>query len=429
MPALRKSARRLAAVLSMTTLLASACANTDSWVEAHPATGWSAQYADAANSSYSPVDGARELSLDWQRSVKGALGAQAALGSGAYLAVNGQTADGCSLMVWENDNNGRQRWCTRLWQGGGLSSPLFDGFDNLYIGQPGAIMSFPPTQWIRWRQPVIGMPMTPRLLDPGHLLVFTHLGQVLVFDAHRGTVIGTPLDLVAGVDPTDSQRGLDDCVTERSGCPVAAAPAFSADTGMLVAGLWQPGAPAPVLTGLKYRPDATAMVSTAWTSTAIGGGPIASPVLSADGTVAYVTGRDNRLWAIDTADGSAKWSVALDSTPRTPPSVTPDGHVIAGGGPGSHLVSVTDSGEIAWSRDDVEPLTTSTQSGGGTGYAVIRDGDAGQALLVFDTADGRTLNQYPLPEADGAPLGVSVGHDRRVVVTTGGGQVYSFAPA
>jgi outer membrane protein assembly factor BamB len=198
---------------------------------------------------------------------------------------------------------------------------------------------------------------------------------------------------------------------------------------MLVAGLWQPGAPAPVLTGLKYRPDATAMVSTAWTSTAIGGGPIASPVLSADGTVAYVTGRDNRLWAIDTADGSAKWSVALDSTPRTPPSVTPDGHVIAGGGPGSHLVSVTDSGEIAWSRDDVEPLTTSTQSGGGTGYAVIRDGDAGQALLVFDTADGRTLNQYPLPEADGAPLGVSVGHDRRVVVTTGGGQVYSFAPA
>ena len=46
-------------------------------------------------------------------------------------------------MVWEADNNARQRWCTRLVQGGGLSSPLFDGFDNLYIGQPGAIAVLP----------------------------------------------------------------------------------------------------------------------------------------------------------------------------------------------------------------------------------------------------------------------------------------------
>ena len=50
-------------------------------------------------------------------------------------------------MEWENDDNGRQRWCTRLFQGGGLASPLFDGFDNLYVGQPGAIrvLSRPPS--------------------------------------------------------------------------------------------------------------------------------------------------------------------------------------------------------------------------------------------------------------------------------------------
>ena len=107
-------------------------------------------------------------------------------------------------MVWETDNRARQRWCTRLVQGGGITSPLFDGFDNLYVGQPGAMLSFPPTQWIRWRQPVIGMPTTPRILAPDQLLVVTHLGQVLVFDAHKGIVVGAPLDLVAGVDPTDS---------------------------------------------------------------------------------------------------------------------------------------------------------------------------------------------------------------------------------
>ena len=67
-------------------------------------------------------------------------------------------------MEWENNDNGRQRWCVRLVQGGGFGGPLFDGFDNLYVGQPGALLSFPPTQWTRWRKPVIGMPSTPRFL-------------------------------------------------------------------------------------------------------------------------------------------------------------------------------------------------------------------------------------------------------------------------
>ena len=51
------------------------CGNTDSWVDAHAADGWSAQYADAANSSYADVAGAEALRLDWSRSVKGDLGA------------------------------------------------------------------------------------------------------------------------------------------------------------------------------------------------------------------------------------------------------------------------------------------------------------------------------------------------------------------
>jgi outer membrane protein assembly factor BamB len=421
--------RRLAAVLGIAALTVSSCGNTDSWVEAHPSTGWAAQYADAANSSYRPADGARALSPDWERSVKGELGAQIALGSGSYLAVNGQTPSGCSLMVWETDNNARQRWCTRLWQGGALSSPLFDDFDNLYVGQPGAIMSYPPTQWIRWRQPVIGMPTTPRLLAPGQLLVLTHLGQVLVFDAHKGTVVGTSLDLVAGVDPTDSDRGLADCATARRECPISAAPAFGAQTGVVVVGLWEPGAEAPVLVGLRYRPGETPILSREWTSDAVGGGPVASPVLSSDGATAYVNGRDGRLWAVDTADGAAKWSVELGYQPQTPPSVSAGGVIVAGGGPGARLTGISDTGEIVWTRADVEPLSTSSLAGEGTGYTVVRDGERGQALLVFDPVEGATVNRYPLPEATGRPVGVSIGHDGRVVAATSDGQVYGFAPA
>ena len=417
------------------------CGNTDSWVEARAATSWAAQYADAGNSSYSPVNAADTLRLEWTRSVKGDLAAQVALSSDNELAVNGQTAGGCSLMVWETDNYARQRWCTRVVQGGGMASPLFDDFGNLYIGQPGTVLSFPPTQWIQWRRPVIGMPMTTRILSPGSLLVVTHLGQVLVFDAHRGTVTGTSLDLVAGLDPTDSQRGLDDCGSARPECPVAAAPAFSGATNIVVLTLWEPGAENAVVVGLRYRPGHTPLLTREWTSNAVGDGPLASPVLSADGATVYVNGRDERLWALNSNDGTEKWSVPLDYLAQTPPSVTPDGLIVAGGGPGARLLAIRDTGEQGeevWNREDTAPLSSSSLAG--VGYTVARDSTenpespdseeapAGLNLVIFDLGDGHTVNSYRLPGATGWPVGVSIGHDRRLVTATSDGQVYGFAP-
>ena len=425
--------RRLVALASatlVTGLVLAGCADTDSWVEAAPAVGWAAPYADAANSSYTDTAGARELELDWTRSVKGELGAAVALGAEGYLAANAQTAAGCSLMAWENDNDGRQRWCTRLAQGGGFAGPLFDGFDNLYVGQPGAILSFPPTQWIRWRQQVIGMPLTPRLLGNGQLLVVTHLGQVLIFDAHRGNVVGNPIDLVEGVDPTDPQRGLDDCAPARPHCPVAAAPAFSPVSNTVVVSLWQPGRPAATLVGLRYRPGQNPLLTQEWSSDVVRDGVVAAPVFSADGSTVYVNGRDERLWALNATDGEAKWSVPLDYLAQTPPTVAPDGTIVAGGGPGATLTGIKDSGadaEVRWRRGDVETLSSASQAGAEVAYTVARSGAHGMALVAFDPRDGETVNSYPLPQATGFPVGVSVGADRRVVAATSDGQVYSYA--
>lgn len=426
--------RRTLAVASATLLTGglTACGSTDTWVDSIAARGWPAQYANAENSSYSPTDGASELTLSWSRSAKGELGAAAALGGDGYLALNGQTAGGCSLMVWENDNNGRQRWCTRMVIGGGFTSALFDGFDNLFIGQPGLMMSYPPTQWVRWRTNVIGNPTTTRFLSAGQLLVVTHLGQVLVFDAHRGVVVGTPLDLVDGVNPTDPFRGLPDCQQSLPGCPVASAPAFSAASGMVVLGLWQPDAKTSVLTALRYQPGQPELLVPAWTSDAVAAGVIASPVLSEDGQTVYVNGRDQRLWALNAADGQPNWSVPLGFQSQTPPTVAPGGLIIAGGGPDTRLLGIKDSGdraEVVWRRDDVTPLSTSSQAGTQVAYTVAADGPKGQRLVAFNPADGgRTLNSYPLPDASGFPVGVSVGFDRQVVVATSAGQVYSFSP-
>jgi outer membrane protein assembly factor BamB len=437
-PFTRRLLRPWSSVMSVIAVGAAAvgCGNTDTWVDTVPAEGWPAQYGDAANSSYRSTPGADRLSLRWTRSVKGSLGASVALSSRNWLAANAQTPGGCSLMEWENDDNGRQRWCTRLFQGGGMSGPLFDGFDNLYVGQPGAMLSFPVTQWIRWRRPVIGMPSTPRVVGHGQVLVVTHLGQVQVFDGHRGTVIGNSLDLVDNVDPSDFTRGLADCAAAKAGCPVAAAPAFAKDSGLVVVGLWQPGGPAPVLVALRYQPGQNPLLTREWTSTAVADGVMASPVMSSDGSTIYVNGRDQRLWALRAADGKPKWSVPLNFLAQTPPSVTPTGLIVAGGGPDTRLVAFTDAGDHArqvWRRNDVSPLSTSSLAGDGVGYAVVTggpgEGARGMTLLVFDPRSGRTLNSYPLPEATGYPVGVSIGRDRRVVAATSDGQVYSFAPS
>ncbi|MDD4868417.1 MAG: PQQ-binding-like beta-propeller repeat protein [Mycobacterium sp.] len=408
----------------------SGCGNTDSWVDASAAQGWPAPYGDAANSSYTGTGGAPSLSLQWTRSVKGTLGAGPALSARSYLGLNAQTPAGCSLMEWQNDDNGRQRWCVRLMQGGGFAGALFDGFDNLYVGQPGAFLSFPVTQWTRWRRPVIGMPTTPRFLGHGQLLVVTHLGQVLVFDAHRGIVVGSPMDLVEGIDPTDAVRGLADCAPARPGCPVAAAPAFSAASEMVVVGIWQPGAPAAGLVGLKYHGG---QLTREWSSDAVGAGVIASPVLSVDGSTVYVNGRDERLWALHTADGKVKWSAPLGFLAQTPPAVTPQGLIVAGGGPDTRLAAFKDAGDHAdqiWRRDDVTPLSSSSLAGSTVGYTVVAGPPQapGLSLLVFDPGNGHTTNIYALPAAGGYPVGVAVGTDRRVVAATSDGQVYGWGP-
>jgi outer membrane protein assembly factor BamB len=274
------------------------------------------------------------------------------------------------------------------------------------------------------------MPTTPRLLDDGQLLVITHLGQVLVLDAHRGTVAGPGLDLVDGVDPTDATRGLSDCVPAGPDCPVAAAPAFAPASGMVVVGLWEPDAPSAVLVGMRYHPRQNPLLTREWTSDAVTAGVLASPVLSTDGSTVYVNGRDERLWALGAADGKPKWSVPLQFLAQTPPAVSPDGLIVSGGGPRARLVAVKDSGdhgEPVWRRDDINS-PSSPSLAGNVGYTVV-DAAPGMSLLVFDPASGHTINNYALPDAAGYPVGVSVGRDRRVVTATSAGQVYSFGPA
>ncbi|OOK81912.1 PQQ enzyme repeat family protein [Mycobacterium kansasii] len=115
--------------------------------------------------------------------------------------------------------------------------------------------------------------------------------------------------------------------------------------------------------GLKLRDQ---QLVREWASDAVKDGVLASPVLSADGTTVYVNGRDQQLWALHAADGKVKWSVPLGFLAQTPPTVTPDGLIVSGGGPDAQLVAFHDAGDHAdqaWRRDDVMPLSTSSLGG------------------------------------------------------------------
>ena len=95
---------------------------------------WPAQYADAANRSYTGTAGAHEPTLDWTRSVKGDLGAAVAWGPTATWRPTRRRRAAVTDGVGERFTAGK-RWCTRLIQGGGLRA-LFDGFDNLTSVSP-----------------------------------------------------------------------------------------------------------------------------------------------------------------------------------------------------------------------------------------------------------------------------------------------------
>src|SRR5258705_1742652 len=83
------------------------CGTTDSWVQAHAADGWPAQYGDASNSSYSPVAGANALRLEWPRLVKGDPAAHGALRSGSSPYRQPPTAGGMPPVGWWDREQGR----------------------------------------------------------------------------------------------------------------------------------------------------------------------------------------------------------------------------------------------------------------------------------------------------------------------------------
>lgn len=429
----RPSRKRAAAALAAVGALALAGCGTDyDDITVGTGKGWTAAYHDGRNSGTGPVTGSRELELSWQRPVGGPIAQPITLGPDSQLFVTTRLQN-CSIFSFQMAT-GRKRFCNALGPSAITAPSSVDGMTNVYVGDDSRVISFNYLGQPRWATPVAGTPASVQFTGDGKLLTVTRSGQVDVLSRQTGDrtvptvqLLGEPDFLVhAGLPWPDASQGLDDCATGGPQCPVATISAVDTDSGRFYVTLWQPGRPAAAVVALRYTGE---KLVREWSAELLLGGSATSPALSADGTTLYVGDNNNRLIALDTADGRTKWVHRLDWTPRGGISVSEDGLIIPSGDDG-YLLGLRDNGdavETVWERKDLALRGSAAQTAGDTGYAVAAIGD-GLNLVTFDTQTGATLDSDVLPGAKGTTTGTSVGAKGEVVVATRIGEIFAFAP-
>lgn len=422
--------------LAVSALLVAGCGADTSDSDILSAGGWPGIHSDGHNSGTSTVTGSRELEPAWSRPIGSPVATPASIAANGQVFLTTKTEGGCNLFSFQMDN-GRKRFCAALAPGAAASTPIVDGATNVYVGDDGGMSSFNEHGQLRWRTQLVGTPLSAQFTGDGNVLSVSQLGAVDVFSRQTGDRIVPPFslmplpDFLANPDvPVNLDgRGLDECFAGTAGCPVANTPAIDPATGKFFVTVWRPGAPTASLVGLTYTGGDNARMTQDWSSDILPGGSATSPTISHDGKTVYVADNEGTLIAVDAADGTTKWTHDLGFTPLGSSSVSDDGLIVPAGGKDGHLLALRDAGdkaEVAWERDDLDQLGVPAQTGGSTGYTVVRDKTDGLALLTFDTETGETVRQKELPGAAGLTVGTSIGPKGEVVTPTLIGELFVF---
>ncbi|NLU82048.1 PQQ-binding-like beta-propeller repeat protein [Rhodococcus sp. HNM0569] len=427
---LRSSALLLTA---LSAVAVSGCGGGSGTTDVLGGEGWRGVHSDSRNSATVQTPGERDLAFDWSRPLGGPAVASPTVASNGQIFLTARTETGCNVFSFQIASE-RKRWCTRLEPGTTDAAPVVDAVANSYIGDGNEMRSYTEYGQVRWRTPVLGSPVSSQFTGDGNVLVVTHLGQVQVLDPQTGFNVAPPLDLVpvTGDDvPVPAPgEGMDACFYGTDGCPVTSTPAVDLASGRIYVTVFSPGDEAPHIVALTYTGGSDAVLREDWSSDALPTGPSSNPVVSADGATLYVQDRDGALWALDTTDGSARWSHDLGYVPGSGPAVTADGLIVPAGGDEGTLTALRDAGDHAepvWERPEVAQVGVPALTDDATGYTVVADGD-GLALATFDTHTGETVSHAALPGAGGFTVGTAVGPQGQVVTATQLGEVFVFAP-
>lgn len=426
---------RRALVLGATVLSAAAvasCSPNVDWVYADDSAAWPGMYGNALNASYADRDAAPSLVPAWTRPLFGANTAEPAISNRGTVSVTARTEAGCTTFSLEL-TVGRKTYCRHDAPGADLQTPVVDQFENTYLGVPGWLYTFNPDNQVRWRYPTAGTPLWIKLAGDNTVLAVTHLGQMVLVDAHGGDPAAASIGLLPNVSANSNDGGLADCPTNGPACPVSGPPAVDTKAERAYAIVSAPGAPSKVM-AVDYDKNGGTKhdLRYAWQRADIADGVVGSPALSADRSTLYVNLRTKKLAALDAKTGATKWTHDLGYQTSVPPSVSPDGIVIpaAPGLQRQPIVALQDEGSSArevFKRTDLAMVSPATQIRGGVGYAVVRSWAGIQSqLLEFRTDTGTTLRTFDLPDSVKSSSGVSIGPDGELVTVGPDGTVYAF---
>ncbi|MGX1807400.1 outer membrane protein assembly factor BamB family protein [Nocardia sp. NPDC055321] len=429
-PTWRRTGPLALAAVSVLTLGACGSTTVDD-IRVGPGDGWPLAFHDARNSAASPVTGSRALTLSWARPVGGPIGAPVTIGPEGQIFVTTRTSS-CNIFSFLMPT-GRKRFCNPMGPSAIYGGTAVDGTTNIYVGDDGGTYSFNALGQPRWRTPQAGVPISVQFTGDGNVLSVTQSGQIDVLSRQTGERRVSTTQLLGEPDfmkypnlnrPPDGE-GLEDCATGGPACPVANVSAVDEESGRFFVTVWRPGAGTADLVAMTYDGK---QIRQDWSAQMLAGGSATSPTLSADGSTVYVGDNNNRLLAVDTADGRTKWAQDLGFPARGAISAA-DGLLIPAGDEG-HLLAIRDKGdsaEIAWERKDLALRGRPVQTDGGTGYTVAPIGD-GLTLVTFDSRTGETVDSDDLPGAQGGTSGTSIGAEGEVVVATRIGELFVYKP-
>lgn len=392
--------------------------------------GWSAVHADAANTDYSHLLGARDLAPAWSRTFDGTINLGATSGPDGRVYVT-TTAPGCHLYVLDHWS-GETLWCSEAVDKFAVSSAaLVDRQGRAFLADSQAMYAFDREGRVLWRTPILGIPLSAQFTPAGRLLFITHIGRIYVLDRKTGEAVLQPVELIAGAT-FDPAKGATACMRGLPDCPSANTPAIDLRDGRFYFTFWTPGAPNAGIRAMRIREGRTTTITPLWTNDALPGGSGSSPDISADGRRLYLTDNAGALHALDAATGRGIWSFPIGFQSGGSPATSPDGLILPSGGGKVGLMAIRDRGdraELVWRRDSLANRGVPTLAAGGVAYATVQRQGRENDLVVIDTATGAELDRESLPGVTLFTVGTTIGQDGTVYVPTFRGQIFAFRPA
>ncbi|GAB93988.1 outer membrane protein assembly factor BamB family protein [Gordonia rhizosphera] len=426
----RRVPTTLAAILvTVFAVVVSACSDGHIDVRSVASPGWSSFGGNAANSNFAYPSVPDDLELSWTRPTGGPVTAPLSISNQSNVGVTATTENGCNWLILD-PRNGRKNFCKRMRAGIEVNTPLVDQYDQPYIGEETTFLAWNAGGGIRWRMPVLGVPLSAKFAGPSQVLVTTTQGQILLLNTQNSDFLAPEVRLRADANPDDPTYGFGDCITNGPRCAIPAPAAVDADQQRFFLNFWPQGAIASQIRAMSYAEEnGTRTIREIWHAD-IPGGVVGPPTLSADGKTVYTFSRLGRIVALDAASGETRWSYDNGGYGFATMSVSPDGLIIPTGVIGAPLTLLRDAGdhaELLWQRKDLAVVSLSTLTNDHSAWTVVRDkGKDSLSLTEVSTDDGATKRSLSLPESVGFATGVAVSPQGQIATATNIGEVYFF---